>query len=184
LNRAVIRDGRPYPPADIEQFELLPGVTSACRALVQAGFVLVVVTNQPDIARGALAPGTVEHLHRQLADVLPIAGAYVCPHDDDDGCSCRKPSPGLLLRAAGDLGIDLAQSVMVGDRWRDVEAGKRAGCRTVFIDAGYSERPPVGQDLSVSSLAEAADWIISKSEDSTPKRRVRFPRRDESDTGR
>lgn len=161
LNRAMVTDGRPYPPRDIEQFELLPGVVAGCRTLVDAGFLLVVVTNQPDIARGTQDPAVIESMHGRLRNLLPVAGIYVCPHDDADRCPCRKPAPGLLLAAAQELQIDLARSVMVGDRWRDIRAGREAGCRTVFVDHGYAEQQPEGQDRTVSSFADAVRWITS-----------------------
>ncbi len=137
LNRPLVRHGRPHPPASVEEFELYPEAPAACRRLQALGFVLVVVTNQPDVARGELDAEVVDAVHRELRRQVPIDGLYVCLHDDADGCGCRKPAPGLLLAAAADLGIDLGRSVMVGDRWRDVEAGRRAGCRTVHIDRGY-----------------------------------------------
>src|SRR5580704_5907335 len=124
LNRAIIRNGRPHPPATLEEFTLLPGVPEACRKLRRAGFVLLVVTNQPDIARGVQDRAVVDEFHQILLRTLPIDGVYVCPHDDADGCDCRKPGPGMLLQAARDLSLNLGDSVMVGDRWRDVEAGR------------------------------------------------------------
>jgi D-glycero-D-manno-heptose 1,7-bisphosphate phosphatase len=123
------------------------------------GFALVVVTNQPDVARGDLEVEVVDAVHRELRQRVVIDGLYVCLHDDADGCGCRKPAPGLLVAAATDLGLDLTRSVMVGDRWRDVEAGRRAGCRTVHLDRGYDERLPEGADLVAFSLAEAVRWI-------------------------
>ena len=161
LNRAIVRNGRPHPPSTLEEFSILPGVPEACEALRQAGFVLLVVTNQPDIARGLQDRAVVDEFHRILLRTLPIDAVYVCPHDDEDGCDCRKPGAGMLLEAARDLHLNLEGSVMVGDRWRDVEAGRRAGCRTVFIDRGYSERPPTDPDAVVSDLREAAAWIAS-----------------------
>jgi D-glycero-D-manno-heptose 1,7-bisphosphate phosphatase len=161
LNQAIIRNGRPHPPSTLEEFSILPGVLEACQALRRAGFVLLVVTNQPDIARGVQDRAVVDEFHGILLRTLPIDAVYVCPHDDDDGCDCRKPSPGMLLGAARDLNLNLGGSVMVGDRWRDVEAGRRAGCRTVFIDRGYSEQAPIGPDAVVSDLGQAAAWITS-----------------------
>jgi D-glycero-D-manno-heptose 1,7-bisphosphate phosphatase len=159
LNRPIIRHGRPHPPRSVEQFELYPEATTACRRLHELGFALVVVTNQPDVARGKLDAEVVNAIHRELRRKLLLDGLYVCLHDDADGCGCRKPAPGLLIAAALDLGLDLRQSVMVGDRWRDVEAGHRAGCRTVHIDRGYREQPPEGADVVAPSLAEAVRWI-------------------------
>lgn len=171
LNRALVRDGRPFPPRRPQDLEILPGVSEACASLRKAGFVLVVVTNQPDVARGTLSAEVLSALHEELVSRIPIDAVLWCPHDDDDGCSCRKPSPGLLLEAAERFSLDLRSSVMVGDRWRDVEAGERAGCRTVFVDAGYTEQRPEGPDLTVTSLAEAVPWIMSHAgcrEDMTP----------------
>jgi D-glycero-D-manno-heptose 1,7-bisphosphate phosphatase len=162
LNSAIVRDGRPYPPATLEEFSILPGVLDACEALRRAGFVLLVVTNQPDIARGVQDRATVDEFHEILLRTLPIEEVYVCPHDDADGCDCRKPRPGMLLEAARDRDLNLGSSVMVGDRWRDIEAGRRAGCRTVFIDRGYSERAPSDPDAIVNDLVQAAAWITSK----------------------
>jgi D-glycero-D-manno-heptose 1,7-bisphosphate phosphatase len=160
LNRAKVVDGRPHPPASVAELEVLPGVEDACRQLGEAGLLLIVVTNQPDVARGTQTIEEVEALNDALATRLPLGEIRVCPHDDDDGCECRKPAPGMLLDAAAEHEIDLANSVMVGDRWRDVEAGRRAGCKTVFVDAGYSERPPDAPDLVVGDLGEAVPWIL------------------------
>jgi D-glycero-D-manno-heptose 1,7-bisphosphate phosphatase len=163
LNRANVVDGKPLPPASVEELELLPGVEQACRQLHEAGLLLIVVTNQPDVARGTQTIETVEALNRELSSRLPLDEIRVCPHDDADHCDCRKPAPGLLLDAAREHGIELENSVMVGDRWRDVEAGRRAGCATVFLDSGYSERPPEAPDLTVGTLGEAVPWILERS---------------------
>ncbi len=159
--RAAVRHGKPFPPERLEDVEILAGVHEAFDRLRAAGFLLVVVTNQPDVARGRQSRAEVEAIHARLRDRLPIDDIRVCYHDDADGCDCRKPAPGLLLAAAAALGVDLRRSVMVGDRWRDVEAGRRAGCATVFIDSGYDEQRPEGADAAVSSLLEAADWILA-----------------------
>lgn len=163
-----MEDGRPHPPADLAAFELLPGVEQACDELGLAGYVLVVVTNQPDIARGTQDAAVVEAMHERLRQRLPIAAVYVCAHDDADRCHCRKPEPGLILDAARDLDLDLERSVFVGDRWRDIEAGRRAGCRTVFIDHGYDERRPEGEDYVAVSLLESVPWITSEVPASRP----------------
>ncbi len=162
LNRAVVRDGRPYPPSAAAEVEVLPGVPEACATLRRAGFALVLVTNQPDVARGTRTRASVEAINALLRDRLGLDEVRACYHDDRDGCACRKPSPGMLLDSARAGGLDLHRSVMVGDRWRDVEAGRRAGCRTVFVDHQYDERRPAGPDLTVRSLAEAVPWILSE----------------------
>ena len=163
INRAVVRDGRPYPPSSLAELELLPDVHEALARLRSAGFRLIVVTNQPDVARGAQTREAVEAIHAALlAAGLPIDDFRVCYHDDGDRCDCRKPEPGLLLAAAREHDLDLTASFMIGDRWRDVEAGRRAGCTTIFIDYGYAEVEPSLPDLRVKSLNEGVDWILSR----------------------
>jgi len=161
INRAIVREGKPHPPDSLEELEILPGVREALDQLKDAGFVLVVVSNQPDVARGTTARDAVETINAKLAESLPVDDFRMCYHDSGDGCDCRKPKPGMLLAAARDHGIDLSSSFMVGDRWRDVEAGQRAGCRTLFIDYGYDERQPEACDYRVKSLADAAEIILS-----------------------
>lgn len=160
INRALVRDGRPYPPANLAAVEILPGVSDALSALHDADFMLIVVTNQPDVARGTTPQAVVEEINNYLASCLPIDEFRTCYHDSGDGCNCRKPLPGLLLAAAGQHGIDLGQSYMVGDRWRDAEAGQRAGCKTFFIDYGYAEKQPESINFRVRSLSEAASIIL------------------------
>lgn len=162
INRTVVRDGKPYPPESVEDVELLPGVAAALGRLKAAGYLLIVVTNQPDVARGVQSRAAVEAIHARLASALPIDDFRACYHDDGDACACRKPKPGLLLDAARAHGVDLSASVMVGDRWRDIEAGRLAGCASVFLDYGYAERKPDRPNAVVSSLEEAAAWIISR----------------------
>lgn len=165
LNRPVVQNGRPLPPVSAAAVELIEGVAEACWRLHDAGFLLIVVSNQPDVARGTQGRETVEEINAVLRDRLPLDDVRVCYHDDRDACVCRKPSPGLLLDAAASWGIALDQSFMVGDRWRDIEAGRRAGCRTIFIDHGYDERLPRHPDLRAQSLAEAVPWIVAHTED-------------------
>jgi D-glycero-D-manno-heptose 1,7-bisphosphate phosphatase len=165
INRALERDGKPYPPTSLSEFEILPGVPEACEKLKQAGFLLVVVTNQPDVGRGTLAQTLVERIHAHLCRALPIDRIEVCYHPGkgQSDCNCRKPKPGMLLRAARALNIDLAQSWMVGDRWRDVDCGHAAGCRTVFIDWGYQETLRWPPDFRVNNLLAGAEVILRES---------------------
>jgi D-sedoheptulose 7-phosphate isomerase len=161
INRAFVREGKPFPPATLEEFEILPGVAEALRELKQQGYILLVVTNQPDISRGTQSQQMVDAMHQLLYARLPLDDIFVCPHTDQDKCDCRKPLPGMLLQAAKKYNIDLVASFMVGDRWRDIEAGYNAGVKTILIDYGYSEKPPARvPDLRVASLREAADWIV------------------------
>jgi D-glycero-D-manno-heptose 1,7-bisphosphate phosphatase len=162
LNAAVVRDGKPYPPANAAAMEVLPGVPDALMSLRAAGYLLVVVTNQPDVARGKQTRAEVEAIHDKLRAAMPLDAIYTCWHDDADHCSCRKPKPGLLVTAATDLGIDLTRSFMVGDRWRDIEAGEAAGCRPIFVDRDYRERRPETA-VHVTDLPHAATWILEHS---------------------
>jgi len=162
LNRAELRDGRPHPPPDAASAQLLPDALAACEQLKAAGAVLVVVTNQPDVRRAHTTGESVSAINDWLRARLPVDDVRTCLHDDADDCACRKPRPGLLVQAADELGLDLPSSVMVGDRWKDVAAGRRAGCRTVFVDRDYAERRPQGPDLTVHSLGDAVPWIIER----------------------
>jgi D-glycero-D-manno-heptose 1,7-bisphosphate phosphatase len=160
LIEPLVVDGRPFPPQREADLVVTPGTAAACRQLRKASLLLIVVTNQPDIARGRQSREVVDAMHATLTRELSLDAIYVCPHDDADACSCRKPKPGMLLDAARTLAIDLGRSVMVGDRWRDIEAGQRAGCATVLVDRGYDERAANRPDVTVSSLAEAVPWIL------------------------
>jgi D-glycero-D-manno-heptose 1,7-bisphosphate phosphatase len=160
INRPVVHGHRPHPPRSLAELELLPRVPQALQALKTAGYALVVVTNQPEIARGTTASSLVNAINDRLQAMLPLEAVLTCPHDNSDRCACRKPQPGLILSAAGELRIDRAASYMIGDRWRDVEAGRRAGCKTIFVDYGYDEPVPAAFDFRVRSLLEAAGIIL------------------------
>jgi len=161
INRAMVREGKPYPPATLEELQILPDAAAALADLKQRGFLLLVVTNQPDVARGQQRREMVEQINRALASALPLDEVLVCYHSDHDACQCRKPQPGLFVQAAVDWEIDLARSFVIGDRWRDIDAGYNAGCMTVLIDYAYEERAPAHQpDVRVKSLREAVDWIL------------------------
>jgi D-glycero-D-manno-heptose 1,7-bisphosphate phosphatase len=165
INRSLERDHKPFAPRSLDEFEILPEVPAACAKLKAAGFLLIVATNQPDVGRGTLKQEIVEKIHAHLMAQLPIDRVEVCYHSgkDDSKCDCRKPKPGMLRRAARELGIDLARSWMVGDRWRDVDCGHAAGCRTIFIDRRYAEELKHKPDFSAGNLAGAADIIIRES---------------------
>ena len=162
INGAIVRDGKPYPPAALAELEILPGVREGLAALKAAGYRLIVVTNQPDVARGTTPKALVESINAKLGAELPLDIVLTCWHDFADQCACRKPKPGLLLEGAKKFGVDLASSFMIGDRWRDVEAGQRAGCKTFFIDYGYAEQQPESCDYRVGSLLEAARIILNQ----------------------
>jgi len=162
LNVPVIRDGQPYPPATLAEFQLYPGVPAACRSLQAAGYRLVVVTNQPDVGRGTQSPAVVEAMHARLQQLVPEIERIEACYDPGRGQPSRrrKPEPGMVLDAAQALGLDLARSWMVGDRWRDIDCGKRAGLRTVFIDLGHAESLRKPPDFIVKNFAAAVAVIL------------------------
>jgi D-glycero-D-manno-heptose 1,7-bisphosphate phosphatase len=160
LSRSLLRNGKPVAPRTVDEFELLPGTVEAVKRLHAAGFQLIVATNQPDVRTGVTQREAVEEMHRRLREWLPLDDVKVCYHIDQDQCACRKPKAGMLVQAAHERGIDLANSWMVGDRWRDVAAGKAAGCKTVLIECDYAEPRAESPDHVVHSLSEAVDAIL------------------------
>jgi D-sedoheptulose 7-phosphate isomerase len=163
LNEAVLRNGKPHPPATAAEMRIPVGTAEALARLKERDFLLLVVTNQPDVARGIQQRQAVEEIGRRLRAELPLDDVLTCYHDDQDGCDCRKPRPGLMTCAAQRYGIDLTHSYLIGDRWRDVDAGSNAGCKTVWIDRGYAEQAPASvPDARVGSLPEAVDWILAR----------------------
>jgi D-glycero-D-manno-heptose 1,7-bisphosphate phosphatase len=162
LNAVVLRNGAPHPPQTPREVEIIPDALPALTRLREAGFELVVVTNQPDVARGVQQREGVEAINDVLRQALGVDHFRTCYHDDTDDCECRKPKPGLLIDAASEFGLDLSESVMIGDRWRDVDAGNSAGCRTVLLEAAYSGHGETEPDFRVESLSQAVDWILSR----------------------
>lgn len=167
LNVPVVRDGLPYPPATAAEFRLFDGAAEACRSLHAAGYVLVVATNQPDVGRGTMTRATVEDIHARLLELIPeITRVEVCyapgqgrPEPENHR---RKPEPGMLLDAAAALGLDLKRSWMIGDRWRDIDCGHRAGVRSVFIDLGYHEELKSRPTHTVGAIREAAAIVLAQ----------------------
>jgi D-glycero-D-manno-heptose 1,7-bisphosphate phosphatase len=164
LNIQVIRDGKPYPPATVDEFRLFPDVAAACGELAKAGFVLIVATNQPDVGRGTQSQAVVEAMHARLQTWVPEIGHIEVAYDSGKEAGVptprRKPEPGMILDAARTLDLDLGRSWMIGDRWRDIDCGKRAGLRTVFIDFGYAEELRESPDFIVKTFAEAAAVVL------------------------
>ncbi len=160
LNRLVVRDGRGVSPRTLVEFELLPGVGGAVAALHRAGLRVVVVTNQPELARGQLAAAELDRMHEQLRRAVAVDGIYVCPHDDVDGCACRKPKPGLLEQASRDWNLALGTSFLVGDSWKDIAAGRAAGCATIAVRTEDGELAAAEADFAASNLPQAAELIL------------------------
>jgi D-glycero-D-manno-heptose 1,7-bisphosphate phosphatase len=160
INANVERDGKPVAPRRLEDFNLLPGAVEAVQRLKAAGFLIVVVTNQPDVRTGHISMETMEAMHAELRKRMPVDDIKACFHVDSDSCDCRKPKPGMILDAAREHGIDLGKSYVVGDRWRDIEAGRSAGCLTILVDYSYEQDGPLRPTVTVRSLVEAAAVII------------------------
>jgi len=164
LNRAIVVDGTPHPPAGVDELEIEPGAADALQQLKDRGFLLLVVTNQPDVGRGTQRVEEVVEIHDAIRAALPVDGFYVCYHAHDGECTCRKPAPGLLEQAKAEHDVDFSASYLIGDRWRDIDAARGAGVRAVLIDRGYSERAPAQPpDVTVSSLDAAVNWILADS---------------------
>jgi len=162
INKASIINGKPYPPRNLDELELIPGVDQAILQLRDRGYFCIVVTNQPDVARGKTSKETVESINQFIIQHLAIHEIISCYHDDYENCDCRKPKPGSLLKAALKYNINLNKSFMVGDRWRDIEAGQNAGCKTFFIDYQYNEKQPQNPTYKVASLTDAVNIILNE----------------------
>ena len=160
LIRSDIQDGKPFAVLGTDDMDILPGVAQALETLKQTGFRLIGITNQPDVATGKQDKNVVEEMNRRLQETLAIDAFKTCYHVDADNCTCRKPKPGMIIDAAQEWNIDLEQSFMIGDRWRDIDAGRAAGCKTLFIDYGYNEPAPDNPDFIVGSLVDAAQVIL------------------------
>jgi len=161
INDTKVSNGIPVPPKKLEELTILPKVSTSLNKLIKLQFKLIVITNQPDVARGKMKKETVESINNCLMQKLPLDSIYTCFHDDNDYCECRKPKPGALLKASKAYNLDLSKSFMIGDRWKDVEAGKTAGCKTFFINNNYAEKKPNNYDYKVLSLYEASLIIES-----------------------
>jgi len=162
VNRSDVVDGKPYAPRYLKNFDFLPGVIDAVRAIQRAGFPVIVVTNQPDIGNGLADKAVIEQMNETVVETLGVDALYMCAHRQDEGCRCRKPKPGMLEAAASDLGLQLEGSYMVGDRSSDILAGHAVGCYTIHIDCGYAE-PMMGRpDHMAGSLSEAVSHILTR----------------------
>jgi D-glycero-D-manno-heptose 1,7-bisphosphate phosphatase len=159
INKAYIREGKSYPPSNIEEFILLDDVEKALFLSKKMGFLNIIVTNQPDIGTGKQSTEDLDLIHEHIKNTLTIDDIFVCIHRDCDRCLCRKPLPGMLVSAQQKWEIDFRKSFLVGDRWRDIGAAQAVGCDAFFIDYGYDEQQPAFPYRAVSSLREAVDEI-------------------------
>ena len=162
INKSYVIDGKPFPPYKLEEVVIIDGVAEAIQNLRDLKFEIIVVTNQPDIARKKTTLKFINSIHKIIEEKIGRIHFYICPHDDFDNCSCRKPKPGLLRTAALELNIDLNTSYLVGDRWRDIQAGQAAGCECFYIDYKYEDVQPKSPFIQVASLLEASNLISER----------------------
>ena len=164
INRVAVQNGMPHPPSDTGEFELYEDVPAGCARLKAANFLLVVITNQPDVGRGNQSREAVEAMNLKMQSALPILDRIeVCYHAGErygQSCGCRKPRPGLILRAAAELNIDPKRSYVIGDRWRDVDCARAAGCRAILIERGYKESLREAPDFTVANFNEAVNAVL------------------------
>ena len=160
LSRSIVRNGKSFAPRSLKDFILMPNSHRSVMLLKQFGFKVIVVTNQPDIGNGLVTLAVVELMHQKLLEKIMVDDVFLCAHRQDEGCDCRKPKPGMLLAASVKHGIDLKKSFIIGDRSIDIEAGQRAGCKTIFIDRHYKEPGPMHAETKVTSLQSAVAYIL------------------------
>ena len=159
INQHFMREGIPVQPDKVEDFKLVPGISELCHDLKTRGFTLLVATNQPDLARGLTTRELMNEFHNIILKQLPITEIFICPHDNHHKCECRKPGPGMLLQGLAKYGGDAKQAVMIGDRWRDIEAATNAGMRSVFVDYNYQESKSVNATWMVKNVKEIASLV-------------------------
>jgi len=158
INEVVFRDGKPESPRTLEEFRFVQGVAELLEKLRDSGYRLFVVSNQPDVARGLVPLSLLKQMTSLIMSSLPVERVLTCVHDDRDGCECRKPKPGMLLQVALSDGIDLSESFIIGDSWRDVQAARNAGCMSILLRKAYNDG--VEAPYLAGSLAEAVDLIV------------------------
>jgi D-glycero-D-manno-heptose 1,7-bisphosphate phosphatase len=161
INQSKVIAGKPYAPRSFEDFKLMPYTAECVDRLCKAGYVVIVVTNQPDIGNGHITKKTVNMMHNKLLSKTKISEIIMCPHSQEEGCNCRKPKPQMILKGAEKFNITLSDSYIVGDRSSDIQAGQVAGCKTIFIERYYKEKKPQKPDVKVYSLKSATKYILS-----------------------
>jgi D-glycero-D-manno-heptose 1,7-bisphosphate phosphatase len=160
LNIPIFKNGRSFAPQNVEDFKIYEGVVDAIERLKKLDYLTIVVTNQPDVGAGLMKIETLHKMHLLLMRELELDDILVCTHTKFDNCACRKPKTGLFKQALLKYDIDFSKSFMIGDRCSDIESGLLVGCRTIFIDRGYtSEEKPVKQDYSCFGLEQAVKWV-------------------------
>lgn len=162
INKTIFRMGKERAPYTLEEFDFIEGVVEAVTAFKEKGFLVIVVTNQPDVSRGWVAMEQVVLVNDFIKKRLPIDEIKVCFHTEKENCSCRKPRPGMLLEAAEKWKINLTSSFMVGDRLSDIEAGQSAGCRSILVGLSNDPDQKIFPDHRCRDLSEACTWILAK----------------------
>lgn len=159
INSTIIKKGKPFSPRRLEDFELVDGIKDILERFRVRGLLNIIVTNQPDIARGLMKKEELQKMHSLIRENLPVDDIFICPHDDADNCNCRKPKAGMFFEAAKKWNIDLNESFIIGDSWKDIEAGRNAGCTTVLIDSPYNKQ--IDSDIRTNELSAAAEMILN-----------------------
>jgi D-glycero-D-manno-heptose 1,7-bisphosphate phosphatase len=160
INKGYVTNGKSYAPRKIEDFKLLPYVKESIEKLINNGYLIIVVTNQPDISNGLLSLDVLYLMHNKLREKLAVTDIYFCPHSKNENCECRKPKPGMIVAAAQKYKINFSKSFLIGDRASDIEAGKKVGCRLIFINRNYKESKPIIQEKTVNNLKSATNYIL------------------------
>jgi D-glycero-D-manno-heptose 1,7-bisphosphate phosphatase len=162
VNSSIIKENKPFSPRTLDQVQILPNVVKSINLLKKAGLPVIIITNQPDVSKGLMKYSSLQLINNQIKRLTGIDRIYSCIHLDRHECECRKPKIGMIRSAANDFNLDLKSSFLVGDRWKDIEAGQLAGCKCFFIDYGYNEKKPVLPFTKVNSLLEAAVLILKE----------------------
>lgn len=159
INKIVKRDEKISSPQNLKEFEILPDASKSLGAFKKMGFLNIIITNQPDINRNLLKIEDLQKMHEYIIEKLPVDDIAFCPHVNEDNCPCRKPEPGLIFRSADKWSIDLAKSYMVGDSWKDILAGKAAGCKTFLLRKEYNKDFKTDYNFEINNLTEMINII-------------------------
>ena len=154
INHVKIINGKPHPPSNLSEFLIMPNIQEFLELTHKNNYLNIIITNQPDVSRGKISASAVEEINTHIKKKLKVDDIYTCFHDDKDFCECRKPKPGNIIKASMNYQIDLSNSYMIGDRWRDIESGQKAGCKTIYVDYNYDEAKPTTYDFKVNSVKE------------------------------
>ncbi len=162
INNTLLKMGKMRAPYTLEEFSFINGVREAVTKLKEKGFVLIVVTNQPDVARGWVSREGVDVVNQYVMSELEVDDLISCFHTEKDGCECRKPKPGMLTNSAKKWDVDLSRSFMVGDRMSDVEAGLAAGCTTILVGDGEEDVGLKSPHFRAKDLNSSVQWILNQ----------------------